>query len=310
MREKNFYVFTEQLKEYLKQEFEDGVRIDIHQTVKNNGVRYYALTILEDENNVAPNISLDEWYFAYLLGNSMEWVVENILRLYDNGIKDRVDVSFFEDFEKAKSRILFKVVGAEKNKERMQTMPHVEFLDLALAFYYYVEESETENGSIQINNDHLEMWKVSAGEIYDLAMKNTERLMPVKLERIDKLIGQLLKQEGQELPADAAAQLKQNADTNPMYVMSNRRNYFGAAALCYPDSLKNIARSFCTDLIVLPSSVHEVIVLPAFDEGYYERINAIIADINEHQVKKEEVLSDHFYYYDRERDELRMPPVF
>ena len=307
MKETNFNVFAEQLREKLYQKFGRDAKIDIHETFRNNGVHYHAVAILQKGNNISPNIRLDNFYRSYLEGIDLGEIAEEIADIYDRAEKEHVDLSFFSDFAKAKSSILLKVVGYEKNKERLKVIPHIKFMDLALTFYFYIEGGIGENASVQIENSHLEMWNISEGELYDLAVENTRRRMPVKIDNICDIIIAILKKDGVEPSPKVVAEFRRESRGIPMYVLTNRQNYFGASVIYYPGVLRRIAQRIHSDLIILPSSIHEVILLPADGTEDADTLNEIIVDVNRSQVAEEEVLSDHFYYYDLERDELRMP---
>lgn len=303
----NFFVFTEQLREKLKQKFGCGAKIHIHETVKNNGVSYYAVAILEEGNNISPNIRLDDFYQSYLEGEGIESIAEDIAAVYERAGKEKMDLSFFQDFEKAKSNILLKVVGFETNREQLKKIPHIKFMDLALTFYYYIEGQTGENASIQIENSHLEFWNVDAGKLYDLAVENAVQRMPAQLRNICDIIHAFSRQNGVEPSPETMDEFERETDRLPMFVLSNRKNYFGAAVIYYPGVLKRIAGEMYSDLIILPSSVHEVILLPADGTENIGKLNEMIAEINQNQLAREEVLSDHLYYYDLERDELFVP---
>ena len=311
MRETNFNEFIEQLKNALYQKLGREIRIDIHETVKNNGVTYRALAILRDGCNISPNIRIDGFYRSYREGTCLDEITAGILEIYQYSRRVKIDLSFFTDFEKAKEHILFKIVGFEKNRERLKEIPHFKFLDLALTFYLGVElaEKEGNNASVQIEKEHLKMWNINEGILYDIAMKNTVQKLPVRCRTICDIILEMLEQDGIKPGKEAIDEFMEKTDRMPMYVLSNPRNYFGAAVLYYPGILKQLGEELQSDLIILPSSVHEIIILPADGKEDAKELNEMITDINTHQVAAEEVLSDHMYYYDRERDELRMPSL-
>lgn len=311
MKEHNFYEFTEELKNRLYKKLGEDIQIDIHETSKNNDVTYHAMAILHGECNMTPNIRLDGFYHSYLEGISMEEITEDILEIYKSGRHEKMDVSFFTDFEKAKEHILFKIVGYDRNRERLKKIPHIKFMDLALTFYFNLEFSEISGGnaSVQIEKQHLEMWDIDEGKLYDLAKENTICKMPVRCQTVYDIMLEMLRNDGIIPEKDVIEELKKRADQVPMYVLSNERNYFGAAVIYYPGVLKKLGEMLHSDLILLPSSVHEVILLPAHGGEDQEELNEMIRDINIQQVAEEEVLSDHMYYYDLERDELRMPFV-
>ncbi len=257
---KQFENFSEQLKRKLYKSVGTEARIDIHETTKNNGITYHGLAILNKESNISPNIRLDSFYHAFLDGTSMEEITSEILKIYEKAKKEeRIDLGFFTEFNEAKAHILFKVVGYEQNRERMAKIPHIRFLDLALTFYYYLnlENSFGENASIQIENSHMEMWKVNIGQLYDIAMKNTQEIMKPQCRGISDIILEMMQKDGIHPTREDIKEFREKSAEVPMLVLSNEKNYFGASVLYYPGLLDGIAERHHSDLIILPSSIHE-----------------------------------------------------
>lgn len=302
MKEKQIKEFTNELKELLIQMVEEGTRVDIHETVKNNDVTYPSITLMKKGTHGAPSIRLDGFYHDYLEGRSMEEIAEAVLAMTDPMPESGFDMEAFMDFDSAKENILFRVVGLDQNSRRLSEMPHVRFLDLAITFYYMLEQKEGSDiaASIQIQNDHLELWQVDTETLYDIAMKNTVEKMPVRMRAVFDVLTEALQIEGPEVKPERKGS---------MYVLSNEKNFYGAAVIYYPGVLKEAAERFDADLYILPSSVHEVILLPIGKENDSDvsYFNDMIRDINLAHVAAEEVLSDHLYYYDRERNELVIP---
>lgn len=312
MNKTYFNEFTEQLKRKLLAQMGAKIKIDIHETSKNNGVTYYALAVLKEGCNVSPNIRLDDFYHAYMEGMSIAEIAEEVIKILEGGNGTPcLDLRFFTDFEKAKDHILFKVVSYELNKKRLREIPHIKFLDLAVTFYYGIrlEKISGDNASIQIERSHLELWNIDEGMLFDLAMENTVRKMPARCATICEVILSIMK-ENNIIPKEGSVEkFKREADEVPLYVLSNDKNYFGASVIYYPGVLQKIAKKLGCDLIILPSSIHEVILMPATDKKRLEDLNEMITDINADHVTREEVLSNHWYYFDLERNEIRMPPA-
>ena len=132
--------------------------------------------------------------------------------------------------------------------------------------------------------------------------------MPVKFRSIQEILIEMLNQKGIETD-DIQNEMTKMQDEIPMYVLSNEQNYFGASVLYYPGALKEISKRFQSDLIILPSSIHEVIVLPVNGKEQFDEMNEMIKEINKDQVADEEVLSDHLYYYNRSTEKLMIPSL-
>ena len=92
-----------------------------------------------------------------------------------------------------------------------------------------------------------------------------------------------------------------------MYILTNCIRNFGAAAVLYRDVLKNIGEYLKEDFYVLPSSIHEMIIVPDSSAPSWRETAMIVKEINETQVREEEVLSDIPYHYKRKEGRLRLP---
>ena len=90
----------------------------------------------------------------------------------------------------------------------------------------------------------------------------------------------------------------------PMYVLTNQQKLYGAACMLYPGVLKAFSEENGQDFYVLPSSVHEVILIPAEPGTNEALLREIVTEINRTQVAKDEVLADSIYYYSRNRDQI------
>ena len=92
----------------------------------------------------------------------------------------------------------------------------------------------------------------------------------------------------------------------PMYIMTNRQEVNGASVLLYDDVLQTFALKKKTDFYIMPSSIHEVILIPKSKSPDLKDLNEMINEVNETQVQEEEVLSDHAYYYEKNTHTLMM----
>ena len=70
--------------------------------------------------------------------------------------------------------------------------------------------------------------------------------------------------------------------------------------MLYPELLQHLGETFGRDFYVIPSSIHEVILIPETEEFSIEYFSDMVKGINEKQMYPTEVLSDSIYYYDKE----------
>ena len=269
----NYETFEAKVVEYVRTHIDEGVSAEITEVTKNNGVVLKGLALKEDESSISPTVYLERYYDAYQGGRSIETIGEEIIEVYHKGnLGEFFDVTDFLDFEKAKKRIVYKLVNYEKNKVLLKQIPHKPFLDMAVVYYYLLENEQLDNATILIYNNHLESWNTTAKEIDEIAAHNTPLLLKEDLHSITEVLYQIMKKRNEE-EAAKLLELENEEEGDPvMYVLSNRNKIFGAAAILYSGVLKAFSDKLKKDLFILPSSVHEVILIPKDETMEWEKL--------------------------------------
>lgn len=300
-----YNLFKQQLTAALKESFPANTEISIHSFPHNNQLLLDGLTILEPGSNISPTIYLDYYFEKYQKGASLSSIQQQILRYYHRHCpKNSIDTSFFTCFDHVRSRIVYKLVHYEKNRELLKEIPHFTYLNLAIVFYCLVPESPFENASILIYNHHLDYWNISKDTLLSLAKKNTPLLLPWCCNSLAELILPVLPVLPEKARPSARAALEE--DTIPMYVLTNQQRYLGAACILYPDALKQISQNLKDSLYILPSSIHEVILLPSSSAENPLELVQIVQEVNLTEVAQDEILSDSVYYYDRQTNQVAL----
>lgn len=262
--------------------------VKVHQVMKNNNLVLDGLTIMNPETNISPTFYLNYYYDDYKEHHDLNRIIDLILSTYRaQPDMKKIDVSFFTDFKEVKNNIVYKLINFSMNKHLLADVPHIPYLDLAIVFYYMVNHEGFENGSILIHNQHLNMWNITDRELYQLAIENTPKRLPYHL----MTMGELLKDT--EFPMDRAGD-------NSMYVLSNRSKIFGASTILYLNLLDEISEQLNSSFYILPSSVHEVILVPEHTPSQLKYYSNMVHEVNTNHVLDEELLSDHAYFYNRE----------
>ena len=293
-----FETFKKELLDHLRQILGEEKKICFQSVEKNNGIREEAVVILEEGARIAPTIYLRGFFEDWKWGRkTMEEISRKIL-LQNARQEKEVDFSLdsFENYEKARGHVYFKLINYERNKVLLTKIPYIPYLDLAVVFYYRLEKGKFQGATMLIHNCNLEAWKIDPRQLLEDAVMNTSRKLPYSLQGMDALIRELSGDEDQGLYTGEEI----------MYVLSNQEKCFGAAALLYPHLLSHISKIFRKNFYVLPSSVHECILVP--DQGQYSRIELtrMVREVNQTQVEADEILSDQVYYYDRQQEKLMM----
>lgn len=275
-------------------------RVSLQDIIKNNDTHLDGLTILSAGSNISPTIYLNYYYDKYLAGKSLSTIYDDILLSYHQNVpKENIDISFFTDFAKVKNHIIFKLVNYERNKELLSKVPHVRYLDLAVVFNCFINSTEDGYATILIHHQHLSYWNISTEELYALAMKNTPHLLHYQLQNMTDVIIDLFCNEHIELS-------KELLPVFPMYVLSNTTKLNGSGCILYEDLLSEIAQHLGSDFYILPSSIHEVLLIPVASASSYEDLSSMVHEINATQLAREEVLSDRVYFYSRHSGKVTM----
>ncbi len=297
----NYESFKETILNRLSEDFPEPKHIISQKVHRNNGTYSDGLVILEDGANVSPTLYLDQYYKTYLNGDDFSSVYRQIIECYEkNKTSQRIDAAFFTDFDRIRARIVIKLIHYEKNMELLRDLvPHIRFLDLAIVFYsVFPVDPDIGNATILIDRSHLALWDITADELYPIAMENTVRLLEPKLNNINDMLQEMLDMPGYPcvpVPDDPLF---------PMYVLTNEPNMFGAACMAYDGLIRSYADRFRSDFYILPSSIHEVILIPSYKQDRMDEFSKMVREVNRTQVAPEDILSDHAYYYSREKDQI------
>lgn len=274
--------------------------VELREVRKNNGVVLQGLMIRKKEDNVTPTIYLNSFWEAYEGGVTFADIIKKIISIYrEDGIGRKIDVSFFGDFEKVKDKICFRLVNREKNREQLEKVPYIPVLDLAVCFYYAFEGAGVENGMIPIYRSHLDTWKVTDRDLLEYAVKNTPRMFPCEIIPMENVLEDMIR----EIPEEMREEVMQKMS---MLILTNSRKTYGACSLLYPGVLEGMSERFGGDFYLIPSSVHEFLLLPGEQERGEEELKEMIAEVNRTEISPEEVLSDHLYLYCCREREVRI----
>lgn len=296
--------FTEKVQKVLIRELGEEYQVEIREVRKNNGIVLHGLMVLSQNSNIAPTIYLDSLWEAYEGGTTFSEVMRRLTCLCREEVpRGSINMEFFRHFEKVKERICYRLVRREGNQELLEEIPHVEFLDLAVCFYYAYRGRELGEGTILIYNSHMDNWGVDTAELMKLSIKNTPRLFPGGCCSIAEVLRDMMEyRKGKHASGDQM----QWAREIPMMVLTNPRKIYGAACMLYPGLLERLARKEGKSLYILPSSVHEVILLPDTSGETPQELQRMIREVNREHVAPEEVLSDNLYYFDMSEKRIKL----
>ena len=169
---------------------------------------------------------------------------------------------------------------------------------MAVVYYVQVRITEDTGGTILIYNNHMESWEQNEETLYQTAMENMRADGETVFVDMETLI--------KEIYPDIKIPSETETQETKMYILTNSRKNYGASELLDKSTLHMIADEVGDGFIVLPSSVHELIVLRPRKSEEYERLAYMVQQVNDTEVSEEERLSYHVYVYRRDKDALQI----
>lgn len=298
----NFKNFSTQVEEAMKERYKDAT-VDLCDVAKNNGVKYTCLKVCNKGSKLSEVIYLEPLYDAFLNGASFLEIMERIDAARLNSKETHFDLDYFMDFDKVRNRLYIKLVNYKKNKEFLLQCPHRKFADLAVLYYCKVKDKPSE-GIVVIKTEHVNAWNVTEEELYNAAMNNAIRENDYT---INPLLDVIKGRMGLEfMPDENTAELESICKN--LKILTNKDKTYGASVIMNPGLLQKIAREFNKNMYILPSSIHESILVLDDNDMFNPRIASELFDmvevVNATELEGEDVLSNNVYYYDKNKDEI------
>lgn len=200
-------------------------------------------------------------------------------------------------FEEVGKRVFCKLINTERNKDILKEVLHMDFLDLSVVFYCFEEEKGAEKrGEMLITGEDARRWNMTTRDIMDSAVENTLMVLGEEIKLMNELINELMNGSSPDKAAECS---------KDMFVLTNNIRLNGAVSMLIGSEMSGLSCRMDRDLIIIPSSIHEVILLPLGAEYDVKKIDSIIKDINRTELRPGEILSDHSYFYDRRSGQIR-----
>lgn len=311
--------FIVKMQERVRETLGAGLDVEPVRVRKNNGVVLQGLTLRKAGGKVVPTIYLEKFYEDYLAGKDIEDILGEFVELYEQQEDMPIpELECFGDYAQVRNSLAVKLISRERNAALLAEVPHRDFLDLSIVFHYLLNSPAMGQATVLIKNTHLEMWNIGTDTLCEDALKNAEKMLPGNIRTIDEIITRLLLEdreafrEWRGMEKDLFPKLDGFLEGNgekkriPLLILTNSRRYYGASCILYEELLKKFAGELGDNFFILPSSVHEVILLPEIYVDNVKKLFRMVSEVNRTQLEPEEVLSDSIYYYDRKDGKIRI----
>ena len=277
----------------------DEMVVELQEVTKVN-LSLDGLTIRKRNESIAPTIYLNQYFNQFNDGRAMDDIVQDIIRVYENNqpenIKDVFKTEDFYDFDKMKEKIVLKVINTERNLDLLEQVPHLEMEGLGLSVVFYVSLMTGEQSAgILIKNEHLKLWEKTVSDLLTVAEVNTNRMHAFTIKSMNEVLSGMFGFEEDLIPEDVPA----------LYVLTDENKTFGASQLFLKDKIREFAKQQDCDVYILPSSVHELLLLRAdFPNVEPEYLKEMVCEVNATEVSDEDFLCDGAFKYELATDKI------
>lgn len=304
----DYQEFVVQMRHLLEVRFAGtGIELEPSRVMKNNDCEKEGVLLRNGPQAAAPAVYFEDLYQMYTAGIPMDVIAERVAEAA------RADYRIFppemydpEDFETMKSHITFRVLNTACNRKYLEDVVHVDYLDLSLTFYCTViTGNRGDVFSTKITEELMTKWGLDREQLLEIAKENTPQMLGVYLKEMKEVLLEIAEEESPE-DKEELLEVLENPDRNLMYVLSNRPRHSGAVNMFVPGVLSELAGKLQDDLYIIPSSIHEVLLIPCSGHVKKEETDSMIASVNREVLQYQDILSDHLYIYRRDLDRIVM----
>lgn len=272
---------AENIADYLPEEFA-GSDIEVKEMEKPN-VTLYGLIVRRPGSNISPNVYLENFFERYEKNIRMSDIMESIAKTVVEHSPSE-DFSMGDMFEKENvlKTVLPKLISLKRNEKYLEDKVYTKFLDMAVVYQVPIENiADSGFACVVLTKRHADTIGITVEELFNAAKEN------IKGDYIfESMAAVLFGMVGEEIPDDCG-----------MMILTNKAKMNGAAQLLSEDTLNYVAEKMGGAFCVIPSSIHEVIIIPYDETTDLENVRSMIEEVNASEVSPEEVLSDHPYIY-------------
>lgn len=290
------------IRKYLPPEYQEAA-ISIHEVTKSNYRMLTGLTILQAGERTAPTIYLEPFAEQAEEGRPLDSVMREIAEI-QTAYKGQIPfvVLSFDDYENVRPMLSIQVCDSETNREYLKDKPHIHCGELAAFYRVQVAANHEGTASVPVTENLMQIWDITKEQIHKDAVQAENARSPVCFYSMEDVMSEIMLSSAPDNLFDWAEPLE--AGFTPMYVLTNQNKVNGAGVLARDGVLEKIGELVGSNFYVLPSSVHEVLIVPDNGNMQAKELEDMVKEINAAQLAPEERLSDKVQYYDREAKTL------
>ena len=283
--------FAEDIKEKVSQKWCGEVETSFHNIEKTNQ-NYEAISVVPAGGNIGVNYNIENAFASYEHSGDYEGVLASATGAIASGLDQVpvVNVNALMNYEIMKEKLSVEVISAEVNEELLAKVPHDRIEDLAVVYRFIMESNEDGRASILVNNDLIERMGVTHEQLRADALENSPEIRPAVIQGMNEVMKEMMGPEAYEMFGIPD-------DTEEMMFIATVPDK-NSGVLAYQDFMDQAAEKIGGDFFILPSSIHEILLVPDDGQKGADELKAMVMDVNATQVSPEERLSDNVYHYD------------
>ena len=286
----DFKLFQEEVIKALQERLAgDGIHTDIIPTaVDKIQESYNGISIKVKNDPVGLTINMDAAFEHYRHAGSLTEVTDQMYDAINSGLEKQslLSVDNLSDYSWVRERLTVEVINREGNADFLSKVPHGELADLGIIYRVRISDMADGAATVVVTDNMVRAWKVSEEQLKADAMVNAENKYPIRITSMQNIIGDLM------------GQASSDPDMPLLVCMAGNLPTYGAGVIAYDNFADEIGKTLPGDFYILPSSRHEVILIPA--QGVNPAaLEEMVRSINASDVMRaKDVLSDHVYRYD------------
>lgn len=303
---------VERLKEELPPSYKDA-EISVEEITKNNGCTHRHIVVRQEDEPISPSISLENILERTMtpseLDDAVKELSKTVQRAYDSRENPGEMLDMFQSFDAAKSQVFVKLINAKRNEEVLSQVPYTMVGDLAATYRVKVSSPDPDRvGSFLVTNFMMHRYGIDKAQLHEAAQTNAMRDVVVKT--LGGMVRELQFANNAEVEKAAGFPMTEELDTT--LVVTNRDLVNGAGVIAFDPIRQHIAAVLDGDYFVIPSSIHETIVMKDESRNEQERtrtakqLSMMVKEVNQTIASPEEFLSNEVYHYDAIKRTLSM----
>ena len=276
-------------------------------TVEKMNESYEGLTVKPVDGEIGVNLNATNLFKDYENGRDYSQIVDGAANVAEEALVNRpdFDIDSFKDYEKMKDTLAIEIVSAERNKGTLENVPHKNIEDMAVVYRFVLGDTAAGPGSILVTNQMLDNYGITADQLHEDALRNAPEIRPLVIEGMAEVLAKQMGVEDLEMLG-----FNIPPEQEQMFVASVEGNIHGAGVLAYQNFMDQAAERAGGSFFVLPSSIHEVLIIP--DNGKFDTasLEQMVREVNATTVDISEQLTDSVYHYDADAKVFELAEKF